>query len=52
MFSTITAQPGWQMRNSTCGAGPSFDEVLAAGLATGLAAGLATVLATRREAGL
>jgi len=54
MFSTITAQPGRQMRNKTWGAGPSLDPILITGLATsfvtGFATGLATGFATRRGA--
>jgi hypothetical protein len=48
MFSTITAQPGLQMRNKTWGAGPSFDTALATGLATAFVTGFAAGFTTRR----
>jgi hypothetical protein len=41
MFSTITAQPGLQMRIKTWGAGLSFDASFDTGLDAALAAGLA-----------
>jgi hypothetical protein len=41
MFSTMTAQPGRQMRIMTCGAGPSFDESFESGFAAAFTAAFA-----------
>ena len=50
MFSTITAQPGRQMRNKICGAGVSLDTVLTTGLMTGFTTGFATGFTACRRA--